>query len=45
MGNQIMPRPQIRIHDLETGQIVDRDMTDAELAQYEATIANAKISE
>ena len=34
-----MARPQIRIHDLKTGQIVDRDMTDEELTQYEIYLA------
>jgi hypothetical protein len=40
-----MSRPQIRIHDLTTGKVTDRDMTDAELADYEATIANAFTAE
>ena len=29
-------RPMIRIHDLETNEITDREMNDAEFAQYEA---------
>ena len=29
-------RPMIRIHDLETNEIIDREMNDAEFAQYEA---------
>lgn len=29
-------RPMVRIHDLSTDEIVDREMNDAEFAQYEA---------
>jgi hypothetical protein len=29
-------RPMVRIHDLETNEIIDREMNDAEFAQYEA---------
>lgn len=29
-------RPLIRIHNLETDQIIDREMNDDEFAQYEA---------
>jgi hypothetical protein len=28
-------RPMVRIHDLETNEVIDREMNDAELAQYE----------
>ncbi len=31
-----MTRPTVRIHNLETDEIIDREMTDAEFAQYEA---------
>lgn len=31
-----MPNPMIRIHNVETGKIIDREMTDAEFAAYEA---------
>ncbi len=31
-----MTKPIIRIHDLATDEVIDREMTDAELAQYEA---------
>jgi hypothetical protein len=31
-----MTKPMIRIHDISTNEIVDREMTDAEFAQYEA---------
>lgn len=27
-------KPMIRIHNLETDEIIDREMTDAEFAQY-----------
>ena len=29
-------RPMIRIHDLETNEVVDREMNDAEFAEHEA---------
>jgi hypothetical protein len=29
-------RPMVRIHDLETNEIIDREMNDAEFAQLEA---------
>ncbi len=28
-------KPMVRIHDLETNEIIDREMNDAEFAQYE----------
>jgi hypothetical protein len=31
-----MSNPTIRIHDTSTDEIIDREMTDAEYAQYEA---------
>jgi len=31
-----MPNPTIRIHNVETNEVIDREMTDAELAAYEA---------
>lgn len=31
-----MPKPTIRIHDLESDKIIDRQMTDDELAIYQA---------
>lgn len=30
-----MSKPMIRIHSTETDEIIDREMTDAEFAQYE----------
>jgi hypothetical protein len=29
-------RPMVRIHNIETNEIIDREMNDAEFAQYEA---------
>lgn len=39
-------RPMVRIHNAQTNEIIDREMNDAELAQYEAdqaaqSVANA----
>ena len=34
-----MTRPLVRIHNVETDEVIDREMTDAEFAQYEADIA------
>ena len=31
-----MPRPMIRIHNVETDDVIDREMTAAEFVQYEA---------
>jgi hypothetical protein len=36
-----MTKPMIRIHDLETNEVIDREMTDAEFASYEAEQAEA----
>jgi ribosomal protein S11 len=36
-----MTRPIVRIHDISTDTIVDREMNDAEFAQYEANQAAA----
>jgi len=33
-------RPMVRIHDLETNEVIDREMNDAEFAQYEADQAS-----
>jgi hypothetical protein len=32
-------RPMVRIHNIETDEIIDREMTDDEFAQYEAEAA------
>ena len=29
-------RPMVRIHNVETDEVIDREMNDAEFAQYEA---------
>ncbi len=29
-------RPMVRIHNIETDEVIDREMNDAEFAQYEA---------
>jgi hypothetical protein len=31
-----MTKPTIRIHNIETDEVIDREMTNAEFAQYEA---------
>jgi hypothetical protein len=31
-----MTRPMVRIHNQETDEVIDREMNDAEFAQYEA---------
>ena len=36
-----MTRPTVRIHDLATDEVIDREMNDAEFAQYEADQAAA----
>jgi len=36
-----MSKPMVRIHNMETNEIIDREMTDAEYAQYEINQANA----
>jgi hypothetical protein len=36
MGYKIMANPIIRIHNIETDEIIDREMNDTEFAQYEA---------
>lgn len=31
-----MSKPMVRVHDTETNEIIDREMTDAEFKQYKA---------
>lgn len=38
-------RPMVRIHDLETNEVIDREMNDAEFAQYEADKAAFEAAE
>jgi len=35
-----MNKPTVRIHNLETDEIIDREMTDDEFAQYKVEKAN-----
>lgn len=37
-----MSKPTIRIHNTETDEIIDREMTDAEFAKYQADVAEAE---
>ena len=34
-----MSRPMVRIHNTQTDEIIDREMNNAEFAQYEAKLA------
>jgi hypothetical protein len=36
-----MSRPKLTIHNADTGEVIEREMTDAELAQHEADLAAA----
>lgn len=36
MGKTNMTKPMVRIHNQETNEVIDREMNDAEFAQYEA---------
>jgi hypothetical protein len=38
-----MTKPMVRIHDLSTDEVIDREMNDAEFAQYEADQATVAI--
>ena len=33
-----MPKPMIRIHDAETGEVIDREMTDDEFATHQSDL-------
>lgn len=35
-------RPTIRIHNIETNEIIDREMNDDEFAQHQIDLANAQ---
>jgi hypothetical protein len=37
-----MSKPIIRIHNAETNEVIDREMTNAEFAEYEAEKAKAE---
>lgn len=36
-----MSKPMIRIHNTETNEVIDREMSESEFAQYEAERATA----
>jgi hypothetical protein len=38
-------RPMVRIHNAETDEIIDREMNDAEFAQYEADQAAQAVAD
>jgi len=38
-----MSKPTIRIHNAETDEVIDREMTNAEFAQYEADQAKYEL--
>jgi hypothetical protein len=40
-----MTRPMVRIHDMATNEIIDREMNDEEFAEWEAQIAAQAIAE
>jgi hypothetical protein len=35
-----MTKPMVRIHDIKTNEIIDREMNEAEFAQYQADQAD-----
>ena len=37
-----MSKPTVRIHDMETGEVIDRVMTDAEHTEWQAQQAEAE---
>jgi hypothetical protein len=38
-----MTKPMIRIHNLETNEIIDREMNDDEFLQYQSDKADAEV--
>jgi hypothetical protein len=38
-------RPMVRIHNIETNEVIDREMNDTEFAQYEASLASQAIAQ
>lgn len=40
-----LTRPMVRIHDLATNEIIDREMNDDEFAQYQADQATEKVKQ
>jgi predicted GIY-YIG superfamily endonuclease len=45
MGAKIMTLPIIKEHNVETGQIIEREYNASELAQYEAKLAEQAATE
>jgi len=43
MAKTTSNRPMVKIHNAETNEVIDREMNDAEFAQYEADQAAAAI--
>jgi hypothetical protein len=43
MGYQIMANPTIRVHNIETDEVIDREMTDDEFVQHQANKNKSKI--
>jgi hypothetical protein len=35
MGGQLMTKPIVKIHNVETGEVIEREMNNEEFAQYE----------
>jgi hypothetical protein len=42
MGYQIMARPMITIHDLATNEILEREMTAKEFADYQQALKDVQ---
>ena len=40
MAKTTITRPMVRIHNIETDEVIDREMNDAEFAEYEADQAS-----
>jgi len=40
-----MTKPLIKIHNVETDKIIEREMNDEEFAQYEIDLAQAQVEE
>ena len=40
-----LTRPMVRIHDLETNEVIDREMNDAEFAQWQADQAAQAVAQ
>jgi hypothetical protein len=38
-----MTKPMVRIHNAETNEVIDREMTDQELVEYEFNKNNAEV--